>query len=265
MLWAQTSNIRLCKNVLMLSAKFRLCNKLFCKTIFVVLPKGGCSWSSVSVGIGTTAPNAPLDVKGIMQVTAPSFAAAGTLRHTGSGGNFHIDTYGAGGIFLNWYSGSGVSVGNGSGGYGVINASGFNQTSDRRLKTDLTPLHHVLSQLQLLESYRFRYINDPTHRFNLGLIAQEVQKVFPEVVFEDKSGYLLVNYTSLVAPTISALTELKKEKDSEISELKAANHILKAESAQIKALLCEKFPDATVCAGIDFKSLPEGWHPPLPP
>lgn len=47
----------------------------------------------------------------------------------------------------------------------------------------------------------------------MGVIAQEVQKVFPEAVLQDASGILYVNYYSLIAPIIEALKELKHQND----------------------------------------------------
>lgn len=43
---------------------------------------------------------------------------------------------------------------------------------------------------------------------DLGVIAQEVEEVFPELVHEDASGYKHVNYLGLIAPLIEAVKEL---------------------------------------------------------
>ena len=52
----------------------------------------------------------------------------------------------------------------------------------------------------------------------MGVIAQEVQKVFPEAVVEN-GGVLYVNYYSLIAPIVEALKELKLQNDTLRSEL----------------------------------------------
>ena len=55
----------------------------------------------------------------------------------------------------------------------------------------------------------------------MGVIAQEVQKVFPEAVVMDASGTLYVNYYSLIAPIIEATKELKSENDALRAEIEA--------------------------------------------
>ena len=50
----------------------------------------------------------------------------------------------------------------------------------------------------------------------IGILAQEVQKVFPELVSEDKNEMLAVNYQGLVPVLINAL----KDQQNEIDELK---------------------------------------------
>ena len=50
-----------------------------------------------------------------------------------------------------------------------------------------------------------------------GFIAQEIQEVIPEVVSEDKNGYLGVNYSGVVPYLVEAIKELKEE----IKELKS--------------------------------------------
>jgi Chaperone of endosialidase len=55
---------------------------------------------------------------------------------------------------------------------------------------------------------------------DLGVIAQEVEQVFPELVTTDEHGYKLVNYAGLIAPLIEALKEL----DARLGALENANH-----------------------------------------
>lgn len=55
---------------------------------------------------------------------------------------------------------------------------------------------------------------------DLGVIAQEVEAVFPELVREDELGYKRVNYLGLLAPLIEAVKEL----DARVAALEATSH-----------------------------------------
>jgi hypothetical protein len=55
----------------------------------------------------------------------------------------------------------------------------------------------------------------------MWVIAQEVEKVFPEVVYTDNEWYKSVAYAQLVWALIESIKELKSEKDTQINELKS--------------------------------------------
>lgn len=94
--------------------------------------------------------------------------------------------------------------------------------SDRRLKSDITPLCGALDRLLKLRGYEFEYTDDAiqTHLGRpgrqIGLIAQEVQEVFPDWVEEDTDGYLSVSQRGTTALVVEALRELRAEKDAQI-------------------------------------------------
>jgi trimeric autotransporter adhesin len=84
-------------------------------------------------------------------------------------------------------------------------ATAYYHTSDRRLKTDIETiqgLEHVLA----LRGVKFNWIKDGTPE--VGLIAQEVEEVLPELVHTDKDGMKSVKYGNLVAPLIESTKEL---------------------------------------------------------
>jgi hypothetical protein len=109
---------------------------------------------------------------------------------------------------------------------GDIHYTGVIQdVSDRRLKTDIRSLTPgQLEKLTALQAVSFRMKSDPEGRTELGLIAQDVEPVFPELVRESGSGTLSLNYSGLIAPMIEAIKELKAESEM----LKAENEMLKA-------------------------------------
>ena len=65
----------------------------------------------------------------------------------------------------------------------------------------------------------------------LGVIAQEIEKVFPEAVLTDAQGSKSVLYTALIAPVIKAIKELYTKSqgyEAKISKLEAQNRALEA-------------------------------------
>ena len=86
----------------------------------------------------------------------------------------------------------------------AVKAPSFQATSDARKKTGLTPVHPDLSGLT---AYRYTLKDDgKTH---VGLVAQEVEKVIPEAVSEDKEGFLALDYNAVVAALVDEVNRLK--------------------------------------------------------
>ncbi|MDB4396402.1 tail fiber domain-containing protein [bacterium] len=96
----------------------------------------------------------------------------------------------------------------------TVNAGNFNTTSDERAKEDITPITGALDKVQQLGGYSFTLKN--TDEKSSGVIAQEVQKVMPELVQEDAEGLLSVQYGNMVGLLIEAI----KEQQTQIDELK---------------------------------------------
>ena len=80
-------------------------------------------------------------------------------------------------------------------------------SSDARLKSNIVTLGPTLISLMQLDAKRYTMKADKEQKQKIGLLAQEVQKVFPELVSEDKNGMLAVNYQALVPVLINALKE----------------------------------------------------------
>jgi len=99
---------------------------------------------------------------------------------------------------------------------GNIKAVGFYYSSDRALKTDIRPLDNSLAMVSRLEGVSFRWKHNG--RADIGLAAQDVEKVYPELVSTDpQSGLKSVEYGNLVA----ALIESVKEQQKQISQLRS--------------------------------------------
>ncbi|MCB9989301.1 MAG: tail fiber domain-containing protein [Rhodospirillales bacterium] len=102
----------------------------------------------------------------------------------------------------------------------------LNDVSDRRLKTDIVDLPAgQIEKLLALNGVTFKMKNDSEGRTEIGLIAQDVELVYPELVRESGSGVKSLNYTGLIAPIIEALREqqaLIAAQTTRIDDLEAA-------------------------------------------
>ena len=96
----------------------------------------------------------------------------------------------------------------------TVNAGTVNTTSDERAKKDITPITGALNKVQQLGGYSFTL--KETDEKSSGVIAQEVQKVMPELVQEGAEGLLSVQYGNMVGLLIEAI----KEQQTQIDELK---------------------------------------------
>ncbi|MCC5928189.1 MAG: tail fiber domain-containing protein, partial [Cyclobacteriaceae bacterium] len=104
--------------------------------------------------------------------------------------------------------------------------------SDLRLKHSVNQLGKgTLDRLLLLKGYTFHYHPEAIKNrlalpgIQTGLIAQEVEDVFPEWVESDEDGYLYVTERGLTAIIVEALRELREEKDAEITKLRRENEL----------------------------------------
>ena len=94
-------------------------------------------------------------------------------------------------------------------------AGDLNVNSDARLKANIVSLGSTLSKLLQIDGKSYTMKKDESEKQKIGLLAQDIEKVFPELVSESH-GVKSVNYQGLVPVLINAL----KEQQSEIDELK---------------------------------------------
>jgi hypothetical protein len=100
-------------------------------------------------------------------------------------------------------------------------------TSDIRFKENVKPIENALEKINQIGGYTFDWKTDEElvslHGFkghDIGVIAQEIESILPEVVTTRDNGYKAVKYEKIVPLLIQAIKELKEEVDS----LKANNY-----------------------------------------
>jgi hypothetical protein len=92
-------------------------------------------------------------------------------------------------------------------------ANGTIQTSDARLKTNVTDLNYGLESLLDLHPVIFTWKNDGEAKHHLGLLAQDVEKIINEVVDkgDDPSQTLGINYSELIPVLIKGIQEQQQQ------------------------------------------------------
>jgi hypothetical protein len=138
--------------------------------------------SAGHVGIGTTSPAYKLDVVGDTRITSGSL-------------------------------GVGVAPNATDGRIDASNDIVAYQTSDQRLKENVTPIENALEKVKSLTGVEFDWIEEHKHihgyeGHDTGIIAQQVQAVMPTAVRTNDTGYLSVRYEKLIGILIEANKEL---------------------------------------------------------
>jgi hypothetical protein len=120
---------------------------------------------------------------------------------------FRIETYATTGVYL--------TAGNTS----------WTANSDERLKNITVNISNAVDALNTLRTVKYSWKKDDTNKIHLGLIAQDVIKVLPEIVDinDDEDKTLGVKYTEMIPVLVKAIQELKSQNDdlqAQITELK---------------------------------------------
>jgi len=183
-----------------------------------------------NVGIGTTEPGAKLEVNGGQIHVVNAESGSGQLR-VGSAYNKpaiwgddvtnELTLGSASGKVVIRDSNVGIGTTN-PGSYrlyvnGTAYSTGGWQSSDLRLKENIKPLTNVLEKIENISGVGFNWKTNeypekglPEGR-QIGIIAQEVEKEFPELVNEDNEGYKTLAYERFVAVLLQAIKEQQKQ------------------------------------------------------
>ena len=204
--------------------------------------------SDGDVGIGIMSPQEKLDVNGAVNIRGN---ATDQLLFCGSAeAIWYNNTYfswGYGGQYN--YFGDNVTIGTSAApGYNLVvngtaaktGGGSWSTLSDVRMK-DLTGEYQKgLNEIMQLKPVTFTYKAGNPRELNsnepqIGFVAQDVQKIFPEAVTECKDGYLDFNIHAVNVALVNAVKELKAENE----ELKMANEKYEERLTEIENILRE--------------------------
>ena len=97
-----------------------------------------------------------------------------------------------------------------------LNAVAFYETSDERLKDFSNKIDVDLDKISKIKKHRFTWKDSENKKEEIGVSAQEIRELYPEIVSENEEGYLSVAYDKLAVVALAAIDELhKKNKELE--------------------------------------------------
>jgi hypothetical protein len=126
---------------------------------------------------------------------------------------------------------------------GTVRATSFVPPSDARLKTHVATLTNALEKLEQLRGVSFEWneqsesLGHASGQSDIGVIAQEVETVFPELVNTSSTdGYKAVDYSRLTAVLIEAVKELNAKNQAAQAQLEQKDQEIQSLSARLEAL-----------------------------
>ena len=144
-----------------------------------------------------------------------SVASGSTTTAAADGGGFHISGANAS---ITWDNGnSRLAINKSTHFTGDVQATGdviAYASSDERLKDEIKPIENPLQKINEISGNSFIWNEEKQNIYkgkDYGVIAQEVEKVLPELVKENEWGYKAVKYDKIVSLLIEGIKELSKE------------------------------------------------------
>ena len=135
-----------------------------------------------------------------------STSSGNTTGTLGKRTTVYVDTSGYLNVTGNIYAKNGI----------VYASSGFYETSDERLKDFSNKIDVDLDKISKIKKHRFTWKGSENKNEEIGVSAQEIRELYPEIVSENEYGYLSVSYDKLAIVALAAIDELhKKNKELE--------------------------------------------------
>lgn len=123
---------------------------------------------------------------------------------------------------------------------GTVQATNYACSSDARYKKNISVIENPLTKLLSLNGITYNWDTAKYKQFtdkrDMGFLAQDVEKVFPEIVYTDQKGFKSVAYDKMTAAIVEAMKEMKNGTDAKISSLEKENALLKEKIAKLEGL-----------------------------
>ena len=208
---------------------------------------GGTGGDVVKVGIGTDSPIYDLEV--YHEDGAPNISPGNGLNLKNNNGNNHSWQ-----LYISAINGKLRLYKNEvlMGAFDEVSGN-YTPNSDKRLKNDINPLKNLLPLIQRLRPTTYQFNGRNAKRKVYGLIAQEVQKVIPDIVLENEGDNaenktLDISYTELIPVLIAGLQEQQsiiqtqnKENKSQQQQLIALTKQFERQNVAINQLLNDDY------------------------
>ena len=143
---------------------------------------------------------------------------------------------------------------------GNLKTAGITETSDKRYKKNINEIMDAISKVMQLRGVMYDWRKDDfpnmvfEDRRQMGLVAQEVEQIIPEIVNTDANGYKSIEYSKLVALLIQAVKEqqiqialqekVNQEQDQKIKKLEANYSKVEDLTREIESIKYELGVDA---------------------
>ncbi|DAB20901.1 TPA: hypothetical protein CPT81_05865, partial [Candidatus Gastranaerophilales bacterium HUM_20] len=185
----------------------------------------------------TVVVNGNLLVKGFVFSTLWSKGEKDILAFYGHDGDQmeYFNVSNASGSLMRYYgeSGHGYYKNAEEGKFNVGSWGWSSGSSDKRLKYISGENNSGLEKIRQLKVFNYTFKKDKTKTPHVGVIAQDLQKIFPDAVSKGKDGFLRIRMEDMFYAVINAIKEL----DTRITALEKENQILKEENKNLDARL----------------------------
>jgi hypothetical protein len=199
--------------------------EVFCSNCLVL---GGTGGASTFVGINTNAPNTDLLLRQKSDTGGNLSRGLKLQRSNGSATFWRV--YNSTNDYLTFeYD----DLGAGNWGYITTNGT-FVSGSDQRIKKNVSSLDGMLSLINQMNPVSFHYTSQEDHGpLHYGFIAQEVESIFPDLVYTHEDGTKGIAYQQFAAIAIDGI----QEQQALIDELQAQNQQLAARLTQLEGIV----------------------------